>query len=65
MPVHVEEMTSEVTVIDGDLPLTDQQVEALVGRVLRRLGEKKREAALVAEATKVRRQSVPEAPIGD
>ena len=34
MPVHVEQLNSEVTLIDGDLPLTDEQLEKLVQRVL-------------------------------
>ena len=34
MPVHIEEMTSEVTVFEGDLPLSDKQTEALINKVM-------------------------------
>ena len=30
MPFHIEEVTSEVTVLDGDMPLSEAQVEKLV-----------------------------------
>lgn len=57
MPVHVEEMTSEVTVADGELPLTSAQVEKLVRLVMSRLVEREREAARSSEATRLRRQA--------
>lgn len=59
MPVHVEEMTSEVTVADGELPLTPAQVEKLVGLVMSRLAERERDAARQRESTRLRRQSSP------
>lgn len=49
MPLHIEELTSEVTVIDGDLSLTEKQKEMLVAMVIKRLGEKAREAERKAE----------------
>ena len=57
MPVHVEEMTSEVALVEGELPLSDAQIEKLVRLVLKRLGEKKREAQQVRDATQLRRQA--------
>lgn len=54
MPVHIEELTSEVTAIDGDLPLTDDQVERIVDRVLRRLAERQRGARPLAEIARMR-----------
>jgi hypothetical protein len=63
MPVHVEEMTSEVTVVAGDLPLTEAQTEKLVKLVLRRLEQKQREAGRVREATQLRRGVTPPEPI--
>jgi hypothetical protein len=65
MPVHVEEMTSEVAVMDGDLPLSEKQVEKLVQIVLRRLEEKTREAEMSREATALRRSARPRIQIGD
>lgn len=61
MPVHVEEMTNEVTVMDGELPLTDRQVDRLVNIVLKRLEGKKREAEKRQDATQLRKGSSPSA----
>jgi hypothetical protein len=65
MPVHVEEMTSEVAVMDGDLPLSERQVEKLIQIILRRLEEKKREAESSREATTLRRSARPWIHIGE
>jgi hypothetical protein len=59
MAVHIDEMTSEVGVSTGDLPLTPRQLEALVNVVLRRLDQRRREQQRVAEATTVRTQAAP------
>ena len=39
MPIHVGEMLSEVAVLDGDLPFTEDQLAKLVALVARRLAE--------------------------
>jgi len=65
MPVHVEEMTSEVAVLDGDLPLSERQIEKLAALVLRRLEEKKRAERQAREATTLRRQARPSLPVAD
>ena len=57
MPIHIEELTSEVTVVDGDSLLTEAQKEMLVQMVVKRLGEIAREAERKARATKLRRQA--------
>lgn len=57
MPLHIEELTSEVTVIDGDSFLTDRQKEMLVQMVIQRLGEKAREGERKMRATELRRQA--------
>ncbi len=54
MPIHVENMTSELTVVNGDLPLSEAQIEALVKVVLQRLERKQREDRLHREATSLR-----------
>jgi hypothetical protein len=60
MPLHIEQLTSEVTVMDGDSMLTKKQMEAIVQMVLKRLGEKSREAERRTRGTEMRRQaSVP------
>ena len=59
MPVHVEEMVSEVTVADGGLPLTPAQIEQLVALVLRRLAERQRAAASSREARQMHASAAP------
>ncbi len=59
MPVHVEEMTAEVGVFEGDLPLNAEQIDKLVKIVLRRLEQKQREAVQSRDATSLRSTSVP------
>lgn len=59
MPVHVEEMTSEVTVMEGELPLSQAQLDKLVNIVLARLEEKQRAAQRRQEATRLRSGSAP------
>lgn len=65
MPVHIGEMTSEVTVADGELPLSETQLDKLVKKVLERLAEKQRENEHVREATELRRGARPPLVIGD
>jgi hypothetical protein len=65
MPVYIEEMTSEVAIFDGELPLTEAQVDKLVKRVLRCLEEKQREARQSREATSLRRGATPPTTIGE
>jgi hypothetical protein len=55
MPIHVEDMTSNVEVFDGALPLTEAQTDQLVRLVLQRLEQKQREAQQHHEATALRR----------
>lgn len=65
MPVHIETMTSEVTVVEGELPFTAAQIETLVKLVLRRLAAKQHEAQQTREATALRREAMPPTPIGE
>ncbi len=57
MPVEIEELTSEVTVMDGEMPLSPAQIEKLVKLVLSRLDERKRNEAHRREATTLRPDS--------
>lgn len=58
MAVHIEKLTSEVTLQDGgDLPLSPAQVERLVGLVLARLEDRAREARRSQAATALCRQA--------
>lgn len=65
MPVHVENMTSDVTVLNGDLPLSEAQLEKLVRLVIQRMSEQERERTYARDATMLRRHAAPTRPIGD
>jgi hypothetical protein len=56
MPVHIDEMETEVTVMEGDLPLSEAQIEKLVRIVIKRLQERQREARRMRESTSLRSQ---------
>jgi hypothetical protein len=58
-------MSSEVTVLDGDLPLNEDQLNKLVQLVLTKLSEKEREQGYVQEATQLRHRATPALKIGD
>lgn len=59
MPVHVENLTTEVTLAEGDIPLSEAQVEALVSRVLQRIEERERATRDHEEATGIRECATP------
>jgi hypothetical protein len=59
MPIHVEQMTSEVIALGEDFPLSQDQVEMLVRLVLKRLEQKQRDAYTSREATSLRASVVP------
>jgi hypothetical protein len=65
VPIHIEEMTSEVTVVDGELPLSEAQVERLVLVVLKRLEGKRREAEKRRAATELRSGAAPPARVAE
>jgi hypothetical protein len=54
MPVHVDEMTTEVEAFEGELPLSPAQLEKLVELVMRRLEERQRDQQLLRESTEIR-----------
>ena len=51
MSVHVDEMTSEINIVEGELPLTTAQIEKLVKLVMSRLDARKRDAGHQRDAT--------------
>lgn len=57
MPVHIDEMSSEITVVEGELPLTPQQIEKLVKLVMRRIADQQRSDQRSGAATKIRSRS--------
>lgn len=65
MPVHVEEMTTQVTVFDGELPLTETQITVLARRVTQCLAEEKRKEQRRSASTSLRRESAPPLQVGE
>ncbi|MEV6304241.1 hypothetical protein AB0M02_32880 [Actinoplanes sp. NPDC051861] len=59
MPIHVEDMTSDITVVDGDLPLSPRQLEAITAHVAARLQQRQRDAEHSREAVRIRRSVLP------
>jgi hypothetical protein len=57
MPVHIEEMTSDVTIVEGELPMTPAQVEKLVRLVMKRISDKCKEEQKSRAATQLKRQA--------
>jgi hypothetical protein len=60
MPVHIEDMQTEVTVFDGDLPLSQMQIEKLVKIIIRRLEEQQKNAQSNRQTTEIRNSVIPE-----
>lgn len=60
MSVYINRMTNEVTALDGELPLNQQQIEKLVQLVIAQLEKEKREESRRNEATKIRSQAAPD-----
>jgi hypothetical protein len=60
--VHVEEMVTEVTVVEGELPLTQAQLEKIADFVIARFEHRKRDVVLSRQATALRPMSEPRAP---
>lgn len=64
MPVHVERITTDLTVVDGELPLSQAQLDKLVALVLARLDREQRLAEQRREATIIRRSTIPRLEVG-
>jgi hypothetical protein len=62
--VQVGEMESEVTVMDGEMPFNERQLDRLVEMVCKRLEKKKREQEQVNESTTLTRSAAPPARVG-
>lgn len=57
MQVHIEKMTSDVSVQTGDLALSQAQIEKLVALVISKLEDRAREAQRAGAATALTRQA--------
>ena len=65
MPLHIDEMSNDVTMVESDLPLTSAQIDKLVKLVLSRLADQQRDAERSRAATQLRRQSFAPLETGD
>ena len=65
MPVQIGEMESDVTVMDGEMPFNERQMERLVEMVCKRLEQKKREREQVNDSTALTRSAAPPARVGN
>ncbi len=59
MPIYIEEISSEVTVIEGELSLTTEQMEKLTARILERLEQQQYEREQTYKAIRLRPQFAP------
>jgi hypothetical protein len=59
MPVHIGELTSDVAVHEGEVPLTPAQLDKIVALVMKRIEAAKREAKQAKEVTSVRNGALP------
>ena len=64
MAVHIDDADMDVAVMDGDIPLSEKQMDDLAERVLARLARKERQAKAARESTSIRRSSAPPSRIG-
>lgn len=64
MAMHIEKMSSEVSLQDGELALTPQQIDKFVALVINRLEERAREAQRMRGATEIRRAAAPPFGVG-
>jgi len=55
--VHIEKLTSDVSVQTGDLALTQAQIEKLVALVISKLEDRAREAQRACAATTLKHQA--------
>lgn len=62
MPVHIGELSSEVTLAAGDLPLGAAQLEKIAQFVLARLRQQEREQKSRREATAITPGAAPATP---
>jgi hypothetical protein len=63
--VRIEEMTSEVAVFDGEVPLSEAQLDKVARLVIRRIEAQQRSQKWTREATQLRRSVAPRLDIED
>jgi len=65
MSVHIDDMTADISVVEGELPLNAAQIEKLVKLVMHRIEERKRDARQQGEASAMRGSVAPSLHGGD
>lgn len=64
MPVHIERLSSEVSLNQGTLGLTPQQLDQLVALVISKLEDRARESQRMRGATQIKQSAVPGGALG-
>lgn len=59
MAMHIEKMSSEVSLHEGELALTQQQIDKFVALVISKLEDRAREAQRMRGATQIKRTAAP------
>jgi hypothetical protein len=62
MPVHIEQLNTEVTAQGGEMPWSREQIEMLVKLVLERLEQKERGERAGRDETRLRPSVLPRQP---
>ena len=57
MTIHIDEVSTQVSMATGDVPLSDAQVRRLVEMVVKRLEEHERSERVRRQETGMRRQA--------
>lgn len=63
MPLHIGSLTADVTVVDGEMPLSERQLTQVARAVLRLLAEQERDQQRRREATCIGRSARPSSPV--
>lgn len=63
MPLHIGSLTADVTVVDGELPLSERQLAQVANAVLRLLVAKERDEKRRHDATCISRSSQPSSTV--
>ncbi|WP_433830957.1 hypothetical protein ACQP2E_12235 [Actinoplanes sp. CA-015351] len=58
MPLHIGSLTTEVTVLDGDLPLSERQLCQIAAAVVRLLEVRDRDARRRQASTEIQRSAL-------
>lgn len=59
MPVHVEQMNTDIAIQSGNLPLTQEQIEMLVKLLITRLEHKQRNEQAIRDESRLRTSVLP------